>query len=414
MAIQQPPGPGAREAAAYDEDRLGFLAGIAHRYGDVVRFDDRTWVVNDPVAAARIMRDPEHQVTKTRDHLHRKANVGGETELERRLRREMPDLLNRHHAGGRLHRMRERVAAAVSGLPAGPPVDIVAFGRELSLRLVADACLGDRGGTVVEPAHRLLDALLDRVDRDSGLPLWVPTAVNRAIRGGQRDLAAAVTAAVEAGLDPDGTVAGHITRLGAESGLAIDWVSALTLASQQPAAGALSWAVHRLSTHPQWSARIRAEAASGLDGGDVTRSLPVTVAVLHEAIRLNPPTWLYRRKVESELELCGYRAPVGQALYMCGWVLHRDERAFAQPERFDPDRWLDPATRRTAAQGFFGFGRGAGRCPGASLATTYLALVLAALISQRDVEAVHPERVVPDVRRTMLPVGLEVRLPRHR
>ena len=53
-------------------------------------------------------------------------------------------------------------------------------------------------------------------------------------------------------------------------------------------------------------------------------------------MRLYPPAWSLARTVTKEVELGGYRLPVGANVVMSQWILHRDPRFFEQPEQSIP------------------------------------------------------------------------------
>jgi cytochrome P450 len=79
-------------------------------------------------------------------------------------------------------------------------------------------------------------------------------------------------------------------------------------------------------------------------------------------------------------------------------LLHRDPRAFAQPDAFRPERWRDSA----AAGAFLPFGDGARRCLGEHLAGAYFDAIVPAILRRVRLRALwpRPERMV--VRGTIL------------
>ena len=67
--------------------------------------------------------------------------------------------------------------------------------------------------------------------------------------------------------------------------------------------------------------------------------LPYTDKVVKESMRMYPPAWSLARTTIKELDLSGYRIPIGSNVVMSPWIMHRDPRFFEQPEKFNPDRW---------------------------------------------------------------------------
>jgi cytochrome P450 len=70
------------------------------------------------------------------------------------------------------------------------------------------------------------------------------------------------------------------------------------------------------------------------------------------------------------------------------WSIHRDERHFADPESFVPERWADRSPASTRA--YFPFGDGPRVCIGRQLALTEATLVLADVAREWTVEVPDP------------------------
>ena len=48
-------------------------------------------------------------------------------------------------------------------------------------------------------------------------------------------------------------------------------------------------------------------------------------------MRLFPPAWSLARTTAKEIEIGGYRLPVGANVVMSPWIMHRDPRFFERP-----------------------------------------------------------------------------------
>ena len=84
-----------------------------------------------------------------------------------------------------------------------------------------------------------------------------------------------------------------------------------------------------------------------------------------ETLRLAQSEYLYR-KIEEEIEFEGHRLPRGWLLRIGVWESHRDPAVFADPERFDPDRF---AERPFSQSEYSPFGWGRHHCVGVGLTT---------------------------------------------
>src|SRR6202011_627459 len=113
------------------------------------------------------------------------------------------------------------------------------------------------------------------------------------------------------------------------------------LAGHETTAVSLSWTWYLLSQHPEAELKLQEELRQVLGGRtpqpeDLPR-LPYTDKVVKESMRLYPPAWSLARTVAKEIELAGYKLPVGSNVVLSPGILHRDPRLFAQPELFNPD-----------------------------------------------------------------------------
>jgi len=87
--------------------------------------------------------------------------------------------------------------------------------------------------------------------------------------------------------------------------------------------------------------------------------LPYTAMVVKESLRLYPPLWgLMTREAVTDAKLGGYEIPKGSWIVLSPYVTHRDPRFFANPDRFDPERFAAGRTEQIPANAYFPFGAG--------------------------------------------------------
>jgi cytochrome P450 len=173
-----------------------------------------------------------------------------------------------------------------------------------------------------------------------------------------------------------------------------DEVMTLLLAGHETTAVSLSWTWYLLAQYPEVEKKLWSELRAVLNGRspgvqDLSR-LPYTERVVKEAMRLYPPAWAIVRNSLKDCDIGGYRVPAGATIMMSQWVMHRDPRYYDQPERFNPDRWLDGRTKDAPKFIYFPFGGGPRTCIGASFAAMEAALLLAAIAQRYQI------RVTPD------------------
>ncbi|HVV91100.1 MAG TPA: cytochrome P450 [Solirubrobacterales bacterium] len=168
----------------------------------------------------------------------------------------------------------------------------------------------------------------------------------------------------------------------------------LVMAAQEPPAIALTWLLDRLGREPELAEAFLAEPEG--EAAD---------AVVKETLRLRPPASAALRRLTAPRRIGGFDLPAGVDVMVPSTLVHRDPRAFEDPDAFRPGRWLAPAPspdpRRLSsygrqASGFFPFGGGARRCVGEHLAHAEIATVVPAFLRiARPVPlAREPERMV--------------------
>ncbi|MFJ8534084.1 cytochrome P450 [Streptomyces sp. NPDC093591] len=135
--------------------------------------------------------------------------------------------------------------------------------------------------------------------------------------------------------------------------------------------------------------------------------------MINESLRLHPPVWLLSRAALVDTELGGHPLPAGAGVLFSPYALHRDPEVFTEPERFDPDRWLDERVGRRQREAFMPFGAGARRCIGDAFGLAEAQIALAVLLRRWRVRAVPGGKVEPQLRMTMRPQGVRLVLERR-
>jgi unspecific monooxygenase len=169
-------------------------------------------------------------------------------------------------------------------------------------------------------------------------------------------------------------------------------------AGHETTAVALFWALYLVAITPEVQGRIVEEVAN-LDLGpdsanEVLPKLVYTRAVVQETLRLYPPAFTLVRQARRADDAGGIDIPASAIVFISPWVLHRHRRRWAEPERFDPARFLPgaPAPDRFA---YLPFGIGPRVCIGAQFALTEAILVLAGMVRTFHIERASSEPVVP-------------------
>jgi cytochrome P450 len=187
----------------------------------------------------------------------------------------------------------------------------------------------------------------------------------------------------------------------------IDQLGVFFLAGHETTASSLTWAFFILSQQPEVVARIRDEVERVVGDGPVllehTKRMPYIRNMFRETLRLYPPITFLPRVAGKDTEIAGRRVRRGTMLMIAPWSMHRHEKLWDHPDRFDPDRFLPERERTQVPGAYLPFGAGPRICVGAAFATIETALILARLARRFDFTAIDPAAVRPYARLTTRP-----------
>ncbi|NJL00230.1 MAG: cytochrome P450 [Spirulinaceae cyanobacterium SM2_1_0] len=182
-----------------------------------------------------------------------------------------------------------------------------------------------------------------------------------------------------------------------------DQLVTLLLLGHETTASSLAWALYWIHSQPEVLSQLRAELAGSGETEALTQ-LPYLNAVCQETLRLYPIALIAQPRVVQLPFGWGDRqfAP-GTILVACIYLAHQRAATFAQPQQFQPQRFLD---RKFSACEFFPFGGGSRSCIGAAFALYEMKLILATLLQASQLY-LAPQAPIRPVRRgiTIVPSG---------
>lgn len=145
-----------------------------------------------------------------------------------------------------------------------------------------------------------------------------------------------------------------------------DELLTLLAAGHETTASTLAWAFERISRHPEVLERLVVEAAG--DGNGYRQ------ATIFEVQRNRTVIDFAGRHVAAPMyELGEWSLPQGISILVCLLALHRDPAVYPDPDRFDPDRFLND---KPSTYSWTPFGGGTRRCVGAAFANMEMDVVL--------------------------------------
>jgi cytochrome P450 len=163
-----------------------------------------------------------------------------------------------------------------------------------------------------------------------------------------------------------------------------------TINTRDDMAGLLMWVFKFLVDDPTWSERLR---AAGDDGQ------PLTERFVSETLRLAQSEYLFRR-ADKEIRFRDVVIPAGWLVRVCIREIHRDPAVFTNPDRFDPDRFLDGGGGKDA---YAPFGIDHHSCVGETLARTVARVFATEVVRGFDVETVRDGPIELSVERHWAP-----------
>ncbi|MFE7526487.1 cytochrome P450 [Kitasatospora sp. NPDC057542] len=391
--MNEPPRLPEGSFAAWSRDRLAVARRGADECGDVWQLDPGVYVTAAAGPCEAVLRR-EQDFPKPPSPLFPplKRASGAPTPEER---------ANAHAA--RMRGLRPQAVAARIGeiapgtarfadqWPTGQDVEILPPVRHALAEIGVRYLFSEDAPTLLPFASQLFQAreLLVRPSRWVW-PRWIPTPARRFRTRQQIAFTDALRPIVRrrrssGSLGDD--VLGQMLRPSPRYGLLpeeaiLDSLPGITVATFETPSRAAGWILLHLARYPRAAGLVAEEAALlPADPAATTSthldSLRYTRALVHEVLRLHPPSWLLTRRTTRRTQLAGYTIDAGSTVLVCPYTAQRDAREHSEPDRFQPERWLDDAGSPAKPGAFLSFGTGPHGCEGAALAMAVLTLLTA-------------------------------------
>ncbi|HSV40119.1 MAG TPA: cytochrome P450 [Nocardioidaceae bacterium] len=287
-------------------------------------------------------------------------------------------------------------------------VDIGRATRALALdvlgRSVFGLRLGDRASALAPHVDAMMTYMLERAVRPARAPYWLPTPARaRFLRAWAVIDEISDEAMATCRQDPDHEaplIRQLLAAADPETGRELTDeerradLLAFLLAGHDTTSTTLAYALWQVGRRADIQERLRAEIdALGdrpLTSEDVS-SLPYTVQVVHEAMRLCPPAGGVARTATRDVAVDGHLVPAGYTVIVSIYALHRDPGAWEQPLLFDPDRFAPERRQQINRWQYLPFGGGPRSCIGDHFAMLEATLGLATVVRRVSITSLRPD-----------------------
>lgn len=199
----------------------------------------------------------------------------------------------------------------------------------------------------------------------------------------------------------------------------IDEIMTLIVAGSETSATTLNWTWYSLSQYPEVLARVQQEVDNAsyaeCPGFEHIDELPYIRQVVEEVLRIYPPVWLFTRKAIAQDEINGITIAPSTDIFISPYFMHRHSQYWPQPEKFDPERFTEAASKEQHKTAYLPFSAGPRRCIGDFFTLVESQLHFGLMLRHLTMEYVadHPIELAPEVNlRTRYPITMRLH-PRH-
>ncbi|MCE5288126.1 MAG: cytochrome P450 [Nocardiaceae bacterium] len=265
----------------------------------------------------------------------------------------------------------------------------------------ADGDLRVNAAQLGESLEDLLHFVTSRALAPARAPHWLPSPARRRFRRAHAVTLRIINDAVDAVIDDPSRAAPLVRQVleatDPETGRKLtrsevaNELLAFAFAGHDTTATTLTFALWQLGRNPDLQNRVALEASAvgdrPLTALDVP-NIPLTVAVIHEALRMFPPAPAIGRMAMRDVVVDGFRIPAGTNVFVGVHALHHDPALWTNPDVFDPDRFMPGNGAGRDRWQFLPFGGGPRTCIGDHFAMLEATLALATLVRTATFESV--------------------------
>lgn len=174
----------------------------------------------------------------------------------------------------------------------------------------------------------------------------------------------------------------------------VNEILTLVVAGHETTASTLNWVWYLLSRHPEVQERLSREldqynASNGLSLEELPK-FAYTRYVIDEALRLYPAGWLVTRRALNNDYLEDYFVPRGTEIYIPIYFIQRHPDHWAEPDRFNPDRFAPECVSKRHPLAMLPFSAGPRNCIGEMFARVEMQIHLMMIAKRIRLDYIDP------------------------
>lgn len=409
---------------AFNNDTLNFLERNRDK-GPIVRFKFGpfdSYLLNTPELTHEMLvkqSDVWRKSPVTRNVMYSAVGDGlftSEGELWKSQRRMIAPLFHTKHVPSYGDTMANLTADLIADWKDGETRyidhDFTVLAMQIISKVLFDADISQSAPEVERAVAEVLKAIEVKFGQIVGVPEWIPTANNRALKENLRVLDSFIQSIINQRrkLTPEqaeekSDLLTLLLNVQDEDGSRMsdkqvrDESMTFFGAGHETTAATLTWISYLLSQHPQVQSKLHEELDRALNGRlpgyhDLVK-LPYTEQIVKEAMRLYPVAWSVFRVSTAESTLGGLHFPTNSVALVNIWGIHRDPKLYDQAESFIPERWTPEFEKSLPKQAYMPFGGGPRICIGNAFAMMEARLATATVAQKFALELAPNFEVIP-------------------
>jgi cytochrome P450 len=318
----------------------------------------------------------------------------------KRRRGSVQRAFSRRRQKARIPMMLERTDLAFDDLAvqAGDaPIDLYPIARRLVLDMVVHALFGARLRDRVDELGMLFQRPQAYLESPAiqQFPHPIPHTKRARVREDRQAIDAIIDGAIAdirraPSEEPDDVLEALVQDATLTDAEIRDQVVTLIGAGFDSTSSSFAWILWCAGLHRDVWEAVAAEADRVLTGppdNTMLTKLDYTNRVMRETLRLHPAGVISPREAARDVDVGGYKIRHGTLILWSPYLTGRDPKAWTDPLRFDPDRFvnLSDEQQQLADQAWAPFGGGARNCIGFALAQMELTIMLARCAQRFDI-----------------------------